>query len=79
MKDPDSRKYSRERKRPMRLQREARFSEVRITERSSEDDPAVERGERIAIGKMIARGGKSFGDVPGATSNSDHARHYVGK
>ena len=59
MKDPDNRKYSRERKRPMRLQREGRFSEGRIFERSIEDDPAVERGERIATGKMIARGGKS--------------------
>jgi len=78
MKDPDNRKYSRERKRPMRLQREGRYSEGRITERSSEDDPAVERGERIAIGTMIARGGKTSGDVPGATSNSDPARNYLG-
>lgn len=32
-----------------------------------ENDPAVERGERIATGKQIARGGKATGDVPGAT------------
>jgi len=30
-------------------------------------DPAQERGERIETGKMIARGGKSTGHVPGAT------------
>jgi hypothetical protein len=32
-----------------------------------EEDPAVERGERIATSKMIARSGKDQGDVPGAT------------
>lgn len=31
-----------------------------------ENEPAVERGERIATGKAIARGGKSTGFVPGA-------------
>lgn len=35
--------------------------------RSVEEDPAVERGERIATGKQIARGGKTSGDVDGAT------------
>jgi hypothetical protein len=30
-------------------------------------EPAAERGERIATGKDIARGGKKDGDVPGAT------------
>jgi len=74
MKDLDNRKYSRERKRPMRLQREARFSEGRFTERSNEDGPAVERGDRIAIGTMIGRGGKSIGEGQGATSNSDPER-----
>lgn len=34
-----------------------------------ENDPAIERGERIATGKMIARSGKSSGSVPGATRN----------
>jgi hypothetical protein len=29
-------------------------------------DPAAERGERIETGKMIHRGGKSSGHVPGA-------------
>jgi hypothetical protein len=32
-----------------------------------ETTPAEERGERIATGKAIARGGKTSGDVPGAT------------
>lgn len=32
-----------------------------------EEDPAVERGERIATSKRIARSGKEQGDVPGAT------------
>lgn len=33
---------------------------------SVEDVPAVDRGERIATGKGIARGGKDSGFVPGA-------------
>lgn len=37
------------------------------TERSPENDPAVERGERIATGKAIARSGQGNGAVPGAT------------
>jgi hypothetical protein len=32
-----------------------------------ETTPSEERGERIATGKTIARGGKTSGDVPGAT------------
>jgi hypothetical protein len=32
-----------------------------------ETDPAQERGERVETGKMIARGGKSTGHVPGAS------------
>jgi len=76
MKDPDNRKYSRERKRAMRLQYEGRCTEGWITEdwiaeQSAEENPAVERGERFATGKIISRGGKSFGDVQGATSNSN--------
>ena len=31
-----------------------------------EEDPAVERGERIDAGKTIARGGRETGRVPGA-------------
>jgi hypothetical protein len=34
-----------------------------------ETTPDQERGERIATGKAIARGGKQSGHVPGATSN----------
>jgi hypothetical protein len=34
-----------------------------------EQDPAVERGERIDTGKTIARGGKTDGHVPGATES----------
>lgn len=30
-------------------------------------DPAVDRGERLATGKTIGRGGKSTGNLPGAT------------
>lgn len=33
---------------------------------SPEHEPAVERGERIATGKAIARGGRDSGFVPGA-------------
>lgn len=36
-----------------------------------EQDPAVERGERIAIGKAIARAGKKTGFVPGAQSDQE--------
>lgn len=36
-----------------------------------EEDPAVERGERIATGKQIARGGKTTGSVPGTTADAD--------
>lgn len=32
-----------------------------------ETTPGEERGERLATGKTIARGGKTTGDVPGAT------------
>jgi hypothetical protein len=35
-----------------------------------EQDPAVERGERIRTGKTIARGGKTSGHVPGASEAS---------
>ena len=35
-----------------------------------EQEAAVERGERIATGKAIARGGKGEGDVAGATPSS---------
>lgn len=41
---------------------------------SVEDEPAVERGERIDTGKAIARGGKETGKVPGATEESDDKR-----
>jgi len=37
------------------------------TMQESETTPSEERGERIATGKTIARGGKTTGDVPGAT------------
>ena len=39
----------------------------RIVRQPDNTDPAQERGERIETGKMIARGGKSSGPVPGAT------------
>jgi hypothetical protein len=39
-----------------------------------ESDPAVERGERIHTGKLIARAGGQSGHVPGASPSSsvDH-------
>lgn len=40
---------------------------------ATEDEPAVERGERIATGKAIARGGRRSGFVPG-TSPSSHEK-----
>lgn len=36
------------------------------TVEQTEQDPAVERGERIHTGKEIARSGKELGEVPGA-------------
>lgn len=36
-------------------------------QKATEDDPAVERGERIATGKIIAQGGTKKGFVPGAS------------
>lgn len=40
------------------------------TVQKPEMTPAQERGERIDTGKTIARGGKTTGDVPGATPSS---------
>jgi hypothetical protein len=39
-----------------------------------EEEPAVERGERIDTGKTIARGGKETGHVPGATEQPVEVR-----
>ncbi|MBX9678552.1 MAG: hypothetical protein K2X38_07290 [Gemmataceae bacterium] len=36
----------------------------------NETQPSEERGERIAHGKQIQRGGKSTGDVPGAAEET---------
>ncbi len=33
-----------------------------------EEDPGMERGERLHTSKVIARGGRSCGRVPGATA-----------
>lgn len=38
-----------------------------------ENDPAVERGERLATSKDIARGGKTEGFVPGASEQPTDA------
>lgn len=40
----------------------------------TEQDPAVERGERIDSAKEIARSGKSSGKVEGATPKNDSAK-----
>lgn len=45
-------------------------AEHRTTTQTSETTPAQERGERIATGKTIARGGKTTGKVPGAEPSS---------
>jgi hypothetical protein len=37
-----------------------------VPNQAVDEDPAVERGERIATGKHIARGGKKSGRVEGA-------------
>ena len=37
---------------------------------SVEDEPAVERGERIATGKAIARSGHEAGEVAGTDAQS---------
>ncbi len=38
----------------------------KTTVEKTEQDPAVERGERLQSGKEIARSGKTTGAVPGA-------------
>jgi len=52
---------------PGEEQPEKSGSAARTTVQTPETTPAEERGERIATGKTIARGGKTTGDVPGAT------------
>jgi len=44
------------------------------TDHPTEEEPAVERGERIDTGKTIARGGKETGHVPGATGRPAERR-----
>ena len=39
----------------------------RVPAKEGSTTPDQERGERIETGKIIARGGKSTGNVPGAT------------
>lgn len=36
-----------------------------------ETEPAQERGERLDTGRTIARGGKTSGNVPGATGSDE--------
>lgn len=38
---------------------------------SSESDPAQERGERLDTSRIIARGGKTTGDVAGASGQNE--------
>jgi hypothetical protein len=52
----------------------ARPDEQRTENPPIEEEPAVERGERIDTGKTIARGGKETGHVPGATEQPTHDR-----
>lgn len=39
-------------------------------EDKGEEQPSVERGERLDTGKTIARGGKSEGKVPGTNEST---------
>jgi hypothetical protein len=48
-------------------QQKTRKSPAGTTMQVPETTPSQERGERIDTGKTIARGGKTTGDVPGAT------------
>jgi hypothetical protein len=52
---------------PGEEQPEKQRSSTGTTTQPSETTDAQERGERIATGKTIARGGKTTGHVPGAT------------
>jgi hypothetical protein len=61
MADPERREKQRP---PRQLGRPA---DGKAADHPVEEDPAVERGERIDTGKTIARGGKESGHVPGAT------------
>jgi hypothetical protein len=62
---PKSRRKSRPSESP-----QPRPSERKTADHPLEEDPAVERGERIDTGKTIYRGGKESGHVPGATEQS---------
>lgn len=53
-------------------QRTSNSSSQHDERQSPEQEPAVERGERIASGKAIARGGKEAGFVPGAQPDPKH-------
>jgi len=66
MKHKDNREDCPDRKPPL----SSRERDRRLIERYPEDDPAGDRGKRIASDKAIARGGKSTGDVPGARVSS---------
>jgi hypothetical protein len=50
-----------------RARHSAQATERETNAPPTEADAAAERGERIETGKMIHRGGKSSGHVPGAT------------
>jgi hypothetical protein len=40
-----------------------------------QEEPDAERGERIETGKAIARGGRSEGQVPGATESEKNQQN----
>ena len=62
-----NKKPSPRRKTPRKITPETQQDE----RQSPEQEPAIERGERIATGKAIARGGRDSGFVPGAQPDSD--------
>jgi hypothetical protein len=59
---PENKRHS-----PGEEQPEKKGPNAPTTVQQPETTPGEERGERIATGKTIARGGKTTGDVPGAT------------
>ena len=58
---------------PRKTQRETAPETQQDERQSPEQEPAIERGERIATGKAIARGGRDSGFVPGAQPDAKNS------
>ncbi len=61
------RKNKEKKRKPRRPEGSVSIDETRIDYEEVQKQPSIEWGERIDTGKIIARGGKSAGYVPGAT------------